>query len=256
MDPDGGRVCVDETAVDAARALDLGLPRRRDVDAAEDWFLIGESEGALDLRPPREHDRPGVRASFPPDPGAGRREPLVRAFGPRVTRVHDLTAGLGGDAYRLARAGHAVHACERNAAVFAVLASGWARACAEGRVPEAVAERLHFVHEEARAALERIDGLDEGVLLDPMYPPPRRASAKPRRALQVLRALLGAQPDAGALLAAARPRVARVVVKRPPHAAPLAEDASFDLGSKLVRFDVYVNPARMRPRSDADEAVA
>ena len=140
-----------------------------------------------------------------------------------------------------------MRACERDPALFCLLSTGWDAARRSGRVPEAVAARLEFVHAEAAGLLAAIDGdgFGVGAYLDPMYPPPRRASALPRRELQVLRRLLGEAGDPVALLAAARARLARVVVKRPHHAPPLAGGASFVVESKLVRFDVYLDPRRM-----------
>lgn len=225
----------------------LGIPVVSDLPAPS--FLLVGASGHLELRPPGEASRPGVRAHFPPDRLApGRRaHPLVRAFGKQSMHVLDLTAGLGADAYRLAEAGHRVRACERDPALFALLSTGWDEGRRSGRVPEAVAARLEFVHAEAAGLLASIgddcDGV--GVYLDPMYPPPRRASALPRRELQVLRRLLGEAGDSADLLAAARARVVRVVVKRPHHAPPLASGASFVVESKLVRFDVYLDPRRM-----------
>ena len=85
-----------------AIAADLDMSPRLSalaLDAIDpDAFLLGRDRGVLDLRPPGEHDRPGVRALFPPDRGGAGPNPLVRAFGPRIQRIHDLTAGLGGDA--------------------------------------------------------------------------------------------------------------------------------------------------------------
>ncbi|MBK7948738.1 MAG: class I SAM-dependent methyltransferase [Deltaproteobacteria bacterium] len=60
-----------------------------------------------------------------------------------------------------------------------------------------------------------------------------------------MRRLLGRDDDAAGLLAAARARFARVVVKRPTYAPALATGASFVVESKLVRFDVYLDPSRM-----------
>lgn len=215
---------------------------------SSDDFVLVEADGALELRPPGESERAGIRAQFPPDrkaPGGQRAHPLVRAFGSPSAFVLDLTAGLGADAYRLAQAGHRVRACERNPVVFALLLTGWEEACRSGAVPPPIASRLDLVHGEAAEQLVAIEGDDVGVYLDPMYPPPRRASALPRREIQVLRRLLGESKDAASLLAAARARAARVVVKRPHHAPPLASGASFVLESKLVRFDVYLDPRRM-----------
>jgi 16S rRNA (guanine1516-N2)-methyltransferase len=207
-------------------------------------------DGLLELRPPGEAGRRGIRARFPPErpSGQARSHPLVRAFKGHEGPILDLTAGLGADAYRLVDAGHRVRACERDPAVFALLATGWEEARRSGRVSESLAARLEFVHAEAADWLDATftGELGIAVYLDPMYPPPRRASALPRRELQVLRRLLGEQGDVGALFSKARARAARVVVKRPHHAPPLAADASFCIESKLVRFDVYLDP-RLRP---------
>ena len=227
----------------------LAIPIVSDPPASS--FLLVEAGGCLELRPPGETARSGIRVHFPPDrPSPDRRaHPLVRAFGKQSIPILDLTAGLGADAYRLAEAGHRVRACERDPALFCLLSTGWDAARRSGRVPEAVAARLEFVHAEAAGLLAAIDGdgdgFELGVYLDPMYPPPRRASALPRRELQVLRRLLGEADDPAELLAVARARVARVVVKRPHHAPPLAGGASFVVESKLVRFDVYLDPRRM-----------
>lgn len=214
-------------------------------------FALVEAGGCLELRPPGEAARPGIRAHFPPDrPSPDRRaHPLVRAFGKQPMAILDLTAGLGADAYRLAAAGHRVRACERDPALYCLLVTGWEEAQRSGAVPAAVAARLEFVHAEAADRIASIEldhaGMSVGAYLDPMYPPPKRASALPRRELQVLRRLLGESEDPPALLAAARARAARVVVKRPHHAPPLADGASFVVESKLVRFDVYLDPRRM-----------
>lgn len=218
-----------------------------DSNPSEEAFVLVERDGRLDLRPPGEAAAAGIRSVFPPDHGrpSGGRNPLVRAFGKRIDTIFDLTAGLGGDAYRLAEAGHRVVAYERNPAVYAVLITGWVKDCAAGRVPAEVAERLEFVHGESADMLARIDRPDCGVYLDPMYPRPRRSRALPRRELQVLRQLLGEEKDAAAVIDAARLCAARVVVKRPHRAEPLVPGASFEIATKLVRFDVYVTAEKM-----------
>lgn len=231
----------------AYRELLSGLGIQLDSSSLSDAFVLEERDGRLDLRPPGEAASAGVRAHFPPDLGRGSRgrNPLLRAFGRGIQDVFDLTAGLGADAYRLAEAGHRVFAYERHPAVYAVLKTGWERDCATGRVPADIAARLEFLHAESADMLARIDRLDSGTYLDPMYPLPRRSKALPRRELQVLRQLLGEQQDAASMIEAARSRSARVVVKRPHRAKPLVRDVSFEIISKLVRFDVYVNTEMM-----------
>ena len=219
-----------------------------DSDLPQEKFTLVEAEGRLELRPPKEADNSGISARFPPDRfvGKGRESILVRAFGKKTNLIFDLTAGLGGDAYRLARAGHRVFASERHPAIYALLVSGWERDRELGNVDREVSERLEFNHEEGARVLDRIDQADVGVYLDPMYPTTRRHTALPKRELQVLRQLLGQEDDVAVLLELARSRAARVVVKRPHRAPPLLPDVSFELSTKLVRFDVYVNPGLMR----------
>jgi len=245
------RIVAREAGVHTAWLRDLGIPL--DPHPPPEAFVLVERDGALDLRPPGELDRPGIGAVFPPDRGRapGARHPLVRAFGRDLDPIFDLTAGLGADAYRLAAAGHRVFASERHPAVYAVLATGWARDRDAGRVPREVAERLAFRWAEGADVVAGLEGEGIGVYVDPMYPPIGRGKALPRRELQVLRRLLGPARDATGLVEAARARVARVVVKRPHRAPPLVPGADFEIASKLVRFDVYLDPARARRKRES-----
>jgi len=248
------RVVADPGAFAWALVRELGFTRAD--GEADGAFLLSEHAGAIDLRPPGEHGRRGIQAHFPPDKNpsgsqqrGGGRNPLLRAFGKQIEEIYDLTAGLGGDSYRLAQAGHRVRAYERHPAVYAVLASGWERARNQAAIPAALIERLSFAYGDGADQIASLERPNLGVYVDPMYPPPRRSSAKPRRELQVLRALLGAQGDAAGLVECAREKAARVVVKRPHHADPLVPGASFEIETKLVRFDVYVNPKCMEASS-------
>lgn len=173
-------------------------------------------------------------------------DPLARAVGRGASRVVDATAGLGGDALRLACLGLSVIAYERCAPVAAVLADGLARARREPGLA-AVARRIELRVADARRGLPRLRPAPDVVFLDPMFPPKRRRSALPRKELVALRALAGDDPDAAELLAEAR-RCARrrVVVKRPDHAAPLGPRPAFSYAGKLVRYDVYL-PQRRSP---------
>lgn len=242
---EAARVVAREPSTHLDLLTELGI--ELDSCPPDEAFVLVEREGRLDLRPPCEAAVAGIQSVFPPDQGrtSGGRNPLLRAFGRSIETIFDLTAGLGADAYRLAEAGHRVFAYERNPAVYAVLVTGWMRDCAAGRVPTEVAERLEFDHVESADMLTRIDSRNTGVYLDPMYPLPRRSRALPRRELQVLRQLLGEEEDAAEIVEAVRSRAARVVVKRPHRAKPLVPGVSFEITSKLVRFDVYANSARM-----------
>lgn len=214
-------------------------------------YSLVEVDGSLELRPPGEWDRPGIRAIFPPDRDPRRtvaRSALSRAFGKQVTRVLDLTAGFGADAYRLAAAGYRVRAWERHPAIHALAAAGWLAAVRAGRTEPVAATRLEFIWGDGVEAKDEMQGATVGAYFDPMYPPSKRRSALRKRPLRVLRELLGAEESPIPLVEAACERLPRVVVKRPHRAPPLVEGASHSLESKLVRFDVYLNPARMRAK--------
>ena len=231
----------------------LGIERLSTLPPEAGAFVLFEADAGLELRPPGELERVGIRALLPPDRRLAQhalaRNPLAKAFGKKISMIHDGTAGLGADAYRLAAAGYRVQGSERHPVVFALLASAWDRARDEGRVPVEISDRLSFEWREAERMLDAVEGRNQGVYLDPMYPPPRRRSALPKRGLQVLRELIGEEAEPAELVARARQRAARVVVKRPHHATPLMDDVGFSVETKLVRFDVYLNPERMEASS-------
>ncbi len=80
----------------------------------------------------------------------------------------------------------------------------------------------------------------DAVYLDPMYPPRTRATALGRKALRMLRDIVGDDDDIGSLFAVAlRAARRRVIVKRPRRAAVLPGPFLTSHGGKLVRYDVY-----------------
>jgi pimeloyl-ACP methyl ester carboxylesterase len=103
--------------------------------------------------------------------------------------VADATAGLLGDAWLLALAGFRVTAFERSPLVARLVRDGLARAARDPRVDAAALARLTFVEGDAAAILgeESFDA----VLVDPMFPPKRKASALARKDVRLLRAAVG-----------------------------------------------------------------
>jgi 16S rRNA (guanine1516-N2)-methyltransferase len=163
-------------------------------------------------------------------------------MGARVRTVADATAGLLGDAWRLALAGFEVTAFERSGVLARLCRDGLERAARDPRIDRSALARLRLEEADARTAL--VPGAFDAVLVDPMFPPKRRASALPRKEVQVLRAAVGDDPDAAELLAAAR-RAARLrtVVKRADDAPALADAPSLVAEGRTVRFDVYLADA-------------
>ncbi len=225
--------------------LSVGLPT---VPAGR--LLLTVSAGRLELRTSGRRSPGGVTADFLGDllrevsgAGAGRRRALARAAGlapGERPAVLDATAGLGRDAFRLASLGCRVTAVERSPIVAALLADGLRRAAADSRAAATVA-RMTLVAGDARDVLRRPPAPDV-VLVDPMYPPARK-SAAPAKELLLLRELLGADVDAGELLAVARGVARRVVVKRRAHDPPLdGRRPDLSWPGRSTRFDVYMSP--------------
>lgn len=211
--------------------------------ADADGLVLEEHAGVLELRARDDRPGTGIRVDLAAIDARGLgRSPLVRAMGARVRSVADATAGLLGDAWRLALAGFEVTAFERSPAVARLCRDGIARAAADPRVDRAALGRLRFLEADARAVMG--EASFDAVLVDPMFPPKRRASALPRKEVQVLRAAVGDDPDAGDLLACAR-RAARVrtVVKRADDAPVLGPMPSLSAEGRTVRFDVYLPAA-------------
>jgi 16S rRNA (guanine1516-N2)-methyltransferase len=169
--------------------------------------------------------------------------PLYQAVDPRGTRpsVIDATAGLGRDAFRLARYGATVIAVERHAVLVALLEDGLARARQIPELDKLLGARLRLIQSDARQFLAQLPAAEapEVIYLDPMFPP-RRKAALGKKELRVLRQLVGDDPDAGELLAVAR-RVAGagVVVKRMRLSAELAPGVARSYAEQSTRYDVY-----------------
>lgn len=177
--------------------------------------------------------------------GGGRGQPIAKAVGIKGSvspKVLDLTAGLGRDAFVLATLGCEVTLVERSPVVAALLDDGLMRAAQDSECA-AITAHMHLRHGEAGQILQQLreDERPDVIYIDPMYPH-REKSALVKKEMRLFREVVGADPDADALLelalAAARQRV---VVKRPDYAEPLAgrkPTLSFD--TKNHRFDVYV----------------
>lgn len=205
-------------------------------------MLLERRNGRLQARLAEWPAAAGVRARWNPRRlAAARHSPIVRAMGAVGGVAIDATAGLGSDAMALAAAGWRVIACERNGIVAWLLEEGLRDAAADPAIA-AVAAAVELRVADAAAVLAELAAAGErvaAVLLDPMFPRDPRSRALPPKEAQVLRAIVGEDPAAADLVAAARAVARRVAVKRPPHAPPLAEAASGAIRSKLLRIDIY-----------------
>ena len=210
--------------------------------AAGLWLRLRAAGRDLAIRAELSAGRQAYRAEH----ASPRGEAIARACGlPRCgsRRIVDATAGLGRDAYILARLGARVTLLERSPVIFALLEDALGRASRQTPPPDWLA-RMRLIEGDAAAWLRACAATEqpEVVYLDPMYPQ-RAKRAAPAKEMQVLQALLGAvdEADAPSLLQAAQCAASdRVVVKRPRRAAPLAGlSPHYQIAGRSTRFDVY-----------------
>ncbi len=140
--------------------------------------------------------------------------------------------------------GARVTACERNPAMLRLIQDALARAASDETihttVRRALDERFSLVADDARCALRAQRGF-HAVLIDPMHPDVGRTAAVTRE-MRIVREVVGDDPDAAALLAAAIEAGPRTVVKLPRRAPPLLP-APLPAGSvmgRALRWDYYL----------------
>lgn len=179
--------------------------------------------------------------------GGGRGQLVAKAVGvkkDKIPTVIDATAGLGRDAFVLAKLGCQVRMIERSSEVAELLSDGMHRAEQDDEVREIIArmsllvvDASHYLTELAEA--ERPDV----VYVDPMHP--ERTKAAVKKEMQLFRALVGGDEDDAALLQAALTAARkRVVVKRPRKSEAIpGPKPSLVYEGKSTRFDVYLIPA-------------
>ncbi|MDH3394254.1 MAG: class I SAM-dependent methyltransferase, partial [Desulfobulbaceae bacterium] len=177
--------------------------------------------------------------------GGGRKQDLGRAAGLKGNRcptVIDATGGLARDAFILAALGCKVTLIERSPVIGALVEDGLKRAATDPEVA-AIVNRLQLLIGDSTLLLNQIteEERPEVIYLDPMYPH-RSKSALVKKEMRILRMLVGDDPDAPKLLAAALATAKeRVVVKRPIKAEPITGPApNMAITGKTGRFDVYL----------------
>ena len=196
-------------------------------------FLLRLEVDGLALYATEDHSPQPMKTNFKPWLNkASKRDLICRAIGRQSRTIIDATAGLGQDSAHLAAAGYEVTAVERHPGLAALLLD------AKRRSPDSLAERISIRHGDSRDLLQELHA--DVVYLDPMFPQTGK-SALPKRAMQVVRQMVGDDSDINELFELAMQRFHRVVVKRPDKAAPLHSDIHHRVAGKTVAYDVYIN---------------
>ncbi|MDD3815078.1 MAG: class I SAM-dependent methyltransferase, partial [Desulfocapsaceae bacterium] len=176
--------------------------------------------------------------------GGGINQPLARAAGVKPgwrPSIVDATAGLGIDGFILASLGCKVTMIERSPVLRALLNDGLQRAISHPATRDIVVQRLELLIGNSREIITTLPEQPATIYLDPMYPH-RHKSALNKKEMRIIRALVGDDQDAAALLESALEIATnRVVVKRPKGAPELnARRPSHVVEMKNSRFDVYL----------------
>ncbi|MEO0335278.1 MAG: class I SAM-dependent methyltransferase, partial [Pseudomonadota bacterium] len=169
-------------------------------------------------------------------------------------KVHDLTAGFGGDLVLLVAAGFEVRAVEKNPLVYCLLKDAvdrWIQRIddpsqlpSQFKIPNRVRDAVHAIqvfNEDSVNYLQSLQAEDKGVLyLDPMFEEKRgaRLSQGPMQWMQKL--VPHSQDEAVSLVNAALALPSRrVVVKRALKAEPFAGPLTHSFSGTSVRYDMY-----------------
>jgi 16S rRNA (guanine1516-N2)-methyltransferase len=170
----------------------------------------------------------------------GKNELIAKAIGiaKGLTEVVDVTAGLAQDAVVLARLGCQVTAVERSPLLYSLLADAHQRAAPFCDWTK----HLRFIQADSIQYLGKLapEKFPQVIYLDPMFPQ-KKKGALPRKEMVIFRSLVGDDPDSAELMKIClRVARARVVVKRPLKALPLAPGVQHSFKGSSVRYDLYL----------------
>jgi len=176
--------------------------------------------------------------------GGGKGQTLAKAMGFKNNKhpqILDVTAGLGRDAFVLAHLGANVTMMERSPVIAALLEDGLRRANQDPELGQWLPERLSLQQGDACQLLLQLEQRPEIVYMDPMYPH-RSKTALVKKEMRLLRAVVGDDDNAEALLKAALATATKRVVVKRPKGAPCVDEKrpSYVLEGKTTRYDIYL----------------
>jgi 16S rRNA (guanine1516-N2)-methyltransferase len=228
-----------------AERLQVPLYQSLNDDTLEDFFLSWR-DGCLSLIDKKslksgltveiEH-RQGEQRSWP----IAKTGALAQALGRKTKTVVDATAGWGQDSLAMFRMGYDVLSIERSPIMAELLADGFSRLSKLDWMQQLNLSPPKLIQGNAIDILNNLPDQPDCIYLDPMFPPKRKKSALAKKAIVVLRDLVGDDMDKEQLFATAfKTAGKRVVVKSPDYAEPLGGKPSESFHGKLLRYDVYL----------------
>ncbi len=197
-----------------------------------DKGLLKKGGLTVDITP-----RNGEQRSWPaPKDGA-----LAQALGRKTRTVVDATTGWGQDSLHIFRMGYELICIERSPVMSELLTDGFKRLAQQDWMRRLQLQTPKLLQGNAIDLLVDMETPPDCIYLDPMFPPKRKKSALAKKAMIILRDLLGDDLDKEQLFASALKAAGkRVVVKSPDYAEPLGGKPSDSFQGKLLRYDVYL----------------
>jgi 16S rRNA (guanine1516-N2)-methyltransferase len=227
----------------------LAVPLRNTMQAdvlAEPFFLCWR-DGCLKLLDRELLRKGGLTVDIEPRNGEQRSYPapkqgaLAQALGRKTKSVVDATTGWGQDSLFMFRMGYEVTCIERSPVMAELLADGFNRLNQQDWMQRLQLQAPQLLTGNAIELLATLATPPDCIYLDPMFPPKRKKSALAKKAMVILRDLLGDDMDKDQLFSVALQAAGkRVVVKSPDDAEPLGGKPSDSYSGKLVRYDVYL----------------
>lgn len=228
-----------------AERLSVPIYQSINNDSPESFFLTWR-DGCLKLLDKELLKKGGLAVDIEPRNGEQRSWPapkdgaLAHALGRKTRTVVDATTGWGQDSLHIFRMGYEVLCIERSPVMAELLLDGFKRLVELEWMQKLNLQSPRLLIGNAVDLLAALESQPDCIYLDPMFPPKRKKSALPKKAMTVLRDLLGDDQDKEQLFAAALMATGkRVVVKSPDYAEPLGGKPNESFHGKLLRYDVY-----------------
>jgi len=181
--------------------------------------------------------RPGEQHSYP----APKKDLLAFAVGKKTRTIVDATTGWAQDSLALFRMGYELQCVERSPVMAVLIQDGFQRLAQTAWVQSRQLQPPKLLVGNAVKLLAELPEKPECIYLDPMFPPKRKKSALAKKAMTVLRDILGDDEDRMELFAAAWQATGkRLVIKSPDYAEAMAGKPSETFQGKLLRYDVYI----------------
>jgi 16S rRNA (guanine1516-N2)-methyltransferase len=204
-------------------------------------------DGCLTLLDPTATNKPGLAVEIDHRQGEQRSWPmaktgaLAQALGRKTHTIVDATAGWAQDALAMFRMGYKVQCIERSPIMAELLADGFKRLGEQDWMQRLNLSPPGLLVGNAIELLPQLPQAPDCVYLDPMFPPKRKKSALAKKAIVLLRDLVGDDLDKDLLFSAALKAAGkRVVVKSPDYAEPIGGKPDESFQGKLLRYDVYL----------------